>query len=111
LILAAHFRGWGQIQGTLTSNLVRAKALVSQFRSIMGKLTFLAPNVRSIVFKPPLNVPYDTLYGLDTDRVTLSPDLVIESQTIGVASTSQGVSLADGILGFVPVTVTSTAVP
>ena len=63
------------------------------------------------VFKPPLNVPYDTLYGLDTNRVTLSPDLVIESQTIGVASTSQGVSLADGILGFVPVTVTSTAVP
>jgi hypothetical protein len=49
-----------------------------------------------------------TFCGLDTDKVTLLPDLVIESQTIGVASTSKGVSLADGILGFVSDSVTST---
>jgi hypothetical protein len=44
----------------------------------------------------------------DTDRVTLSPELVITSQTIGAASTSTGVDPADGILGFVLVAVTNT---
>jgi hypothetical protein len=54
-----------------------------------------------------LYVPMYTFCGLDTDRVTLSPDLVIESQTIGVASTSKGVP-GDGILGFVSNSVTNT---
>jgi len=36
------------------------------------------------------------------DRVTLSPHLVIENQSIGVASKSQGLDPGvDGILGFV----------
>ena len=38
--------------------------------------------------------------GLDTDTVTLSPDLVITSQSIGVAS-STGVHGVNGILGSV----------
>jgi hypothetical protein len=36
----------------------------------------------------------------DTDQVTLTPSLVIKSQSIGVASTSQGFSDVDGILGY-----------
>ena len=36
----------------------------------------------------------------DTDQVTLSPSLIIESQSIGVASTAQGFSGVDGILGY-----------
>ena len=34
-----------------------------------------------------------------TDTVTLSPDLVIAKQSIGVASTATGFSDTDGILG------------
>jgi hypothetical protein len=57
----------------------------------------------------PLTITYGQAYfsGTEyTDKVTLSPDLVIESQTIGVASTSKGVSLADGILGLGPIDLT-----
>ena len=36
----------------------------------------------------------------DTDQVTLSPSLILKSQSIGVASTSQGFSGVDGILGY-----------
>ncbi|KAH9057463.1 acid protease [Lactarius vividus] len=41
-----------------------------------------------------------------TDQVTLSPSLVIKSQSIGVASTAQGFSGVDGILGIGPVDLT-----
>ncbi|KAH9057469.1 acid protease [Lactarius vividus] len=41
-----------------------------------------------------------------TDRVTLSPSLVVNSQSIGVANTSQGFSDVDGILGIGPVDLT-----
>lgn len=44
---------------------------------------------------------------IDTDTVTLSPSLVIENQSIGVASTSQGFQGVDGILGVGPVDLTS----
>ncbi|KAH9057471.1 acid protease [Lactarius vividus] len=40
------------------------------------------------------------------DQVTLSPSLVINSQSIGVANTSQGFSNVDGILGIGPVDLT-----
>ncbi|TFK52340.1 acid protease [Heliocybe sulcata] len=45
-----------------------------------------------------------------TDTVTLSPDLVIQNQSIGVASTAQGFNGVDGILGIGPVDLTSTTV-
>jgi len=38
---------------------------------------------------------------LGTDEVTLSSDLVIKKQSIGVAEYSQGFSGVDGILGYV----------
>jgi len=41
-----------------------------------------------------------------TDQVTLAPSLVIKSQSIGVASTSQGFNGVDGILGIGPVDLT-----
>lgn len=37
--------------------------------------------------------------GSDTDTVTLNPNLVIQNQSIGVASSAQGFSGVDGILG------------
>ncbi|KAF8267324.1 family A1 protease [Lactarius quietus] len=52
-----------------------------------------------------------------TDEVTLSPSLVVKTQSIGVASTSQGFTGVDGILGIGPVDLTegtiggSTPVP
>lgn len=42
-----------------------------------------------------------------TDTVTLGPGLVIENQSIGVASTAQGFDGVDGILGIGPVDLTS----
>ncbi|KAH9008849.1 acid protease, partial [Lactarius deliciosus] len=45
-----------------------------------------------------------------TDQVTLSSSLVVESQSIGVASTSQGFSGVDGILGIGPVDLTEGTV-
>ncbi|TCD70209.1 hypothetical protein EIP91_004389 [Steccherinum ochraceum] len=45
-----------------------------------------------------------------TDTVTLGPELVIASQSIGVASTAQGFSGVDGILGVGPVDLTSGTV-
>lgn len=42
-----------------------------------------------------------------TDTVTLGPSLVIESQSIGVASTAQGFQGVDGILGVGPTDLTS----
>ena len=42
-----------------------------------------------------------------TDTVTLGPDLVIETQSIGVASSAQGFDDVDGILGIGPVDLTS----
>ncbi|KAH8984468.1 acid protease [Lactarius akahatsu] len=45
-----------------------------------------------------------------TDRVTLSPSLVVESQSIGVADTAQGFSGVDGILGIGPVDLTEGTV-
>lgn len=37
--------------------------------------------------------------GADTDTVTLNTSLVIQNQSIGVASSAQGFSGVDGILG------------
>ncbi|KAJ7069510.1 acid protease [Mycena amicta] len=45
-----------------------------------------------------------------TDQVTLAPGLVIQNQSIGVASTAQGFDDVDGILGIGPVDLTSTTV-
>ncbi|EPQ54402.1 acid protease [Gloeophyllum trabeum ATCC 11539] len=45
-----------------------------------------------------------------TDTVTLAEGLVIQNQSIGVASTAQGFSDVDGILGIGPVDLTSTTV-
>jgi hypothetical protein len=42
-----------------------------------------------------------------TDTVTLSPDLVISKQSIGVATQSQGFQGVDGILGIGPVDLTA----
>ena len=43
----------------------------------------------------------------DTDTVTLGPSLVIQNQSIGVASTAQGFQGVDGILGVGPTDLTS----
>ncbi|KAF7796287.1 hypothetical protein EIP86_007463 [Pleurotus ostreatoroseus] len=43
-----------------------------------------------------------------TDTVTLGPSLVIENQSIGVASTAQGFQGVDGILGIGPVDLTQS---
>lgn len=45
---------------------------------------------------------------LDTDTVTLGSGLVIQNQSIGVASTAQGFQGVDGILGIGPVDLTSS---
>jgi len=45
-----------------------------------------------------------------TDTVTLAPNLVIDSQSIGVASTAQGFDDVDGILGIGPVDLTTGTV-
>lgn len=44
----------------------------------------------------------------DTDTVTLSPTLVIENQSIGVASQAQGFQGVDGILGVGPTDLTAS---
>ncbi|KAI5120607.1 hypothetical protein M0805_008083 [Coniferiporia weirii] len=44
------------------------------------------------------------------DTVTLSPDLVIEQQSIGVATSSRGFNDVDGILGLAPAAVTRRTV-
>lgn len=43
-----------------------------------------------------------------TDTVTLGPGLVIQNQSIGVASSAQGFQGVDGILGIGPVDLTSS---
>ncbi|KAI0766435.1 acid protease [Trametes elegans] len=45
-----------------------------------------------------------------TDTVTLAPSLVIQNQSIGVASTAQGFQDVDGILGIGPVDLTQGTV-
>ncbi|KAK0187794.1 acid protease [Armillaria mellea] len=45
-----------------------------------------------------------------TDRLELAPDLVIDEQSIGVASTAEGFSGVDGILGIGPVELTEGTV-
>ncbi|KAK0202058.1 acid protease [Desarmillaria ectypa] len=45
-----------------------------------------------------------------TDRVELAPDLVINEQSIGVASSAEGFSGVDGILGIGPVDLTQGTV-
>lgn len=44
---------------------------------------------------------------IDTDTVTLSSTLVIQNQSIGVASSAQGFQGVDGILGIGPVDLTT----
>ena len=46
----------------------------------------------------------------DTDQVAISSDLVIQNQSIGVASTAQGFNDVDGILGVGPVDLTEGTV-
>ena len=50
------------------------------------------------------------MFLIDTDQVTLAPDLVIQNQSIGVASRAEGFQGVDGILGIGPVDLTSTTV-
>ncbi|KAI9440274.1 acid protease [Lactarius psammicola] len=50
--------------------------------------------------------PQDLIVFPVTDQVTLSPSLIVKSQSIGVASTAQGFSDVDGILGIGPVDLT-----
>ncbi|KAH7925602.1 acid protease [Leucogyrophana mollusca] len=60
-----------------------------------------------------INVSYGsgTMSGTEyTDTVTLSPSLVIQNQSIGVASSAQGFSDVDGILGVGPVDLTQGTV-
>lgn len=45
-----------------------------------------------------------------TDTVSLSPSLVIQNQSIGVATTAQGFQGVDGILGIGPVDLTQGTV-
>lgn len=63
----------------------------------------------SKVHPPPLTSAFLTCMA-DTDTVTLSPSLVIENQSIGVASTATGFQDVDGILGIGPVDLTSSTV-
>lgn len=45
----------------------------------------------------------DRAHGrIDSDAVTLNNNLVIQNQLIGVASSAQGFSDVDGIIGCVP---------
>ncbi|EKM48656.1 uncharacterized protein PHACADRAFT_108504 [Phanerochaete carnosa HHB-10118-sp] len=44
------------------------------------------------------------------DKVTISPDLIIEKQSIGVASESQGISAVDGVFGIGPIDLTKDTV-
>lgn len=46
----------------------------------------------------------------DTDTITLSPELVIKGQSIGVASTAKGFNDVDGILGIGPTGLTQGTV-
>ncbi|KIJ62534.1 hypothetical protein HYDPIDRAFT_114177 [Hydnomerulius pinastri MD-312] len=60
-----------------------------------------------------INVSYGsgTMSGEEyTDTVTLSPSLVIQNQSIGVASSAQGFSDVDGIIGVGPVDLTQGTV-
>ena len=50
------------------------------------------------------------IYTSDTDTVTLAPTLVIENQSIGVASQAQGFDGVDGILGVGPTDLTQGTV-
>lgn len=47
---------------------------------------------------------------IDTDTVTISPELVIQDQSIGVATTAQGFNGVDGILGIGPADLTAGTV-
>ena len=49
-------------------------------------------------------------FAIVTDTVTLSDELVIQTQSIGVASTAQGFNGVDGILGVGPVDLTQGTV-
>lgn len=40
--------------------------------------------------------------NVDTDTVTLNQQLIIQNQSIGVASSAQGFNDVDGIIGWVP---------
>jgi hypothetical protein len=68
----------------------------------MGLVPSLEQSVRSgHLSAPDANPTSQRLIVLpDTDQVTLSSSLVIKSQSIGVASTTQGFSDVDGILGY-----------
>ncbi|KAJ2980134.1 hypothetical protein NUW54_g11047 [Trametes sanguinea] len=58
-----------------------------------------------------VSVPFgDARFCVSTDTVTLAPSLVIENQSIGVASTAQGFQGVDGILGIGPVDLTEGTV-
>ena len=67
----------------------------------MGLVLSLEPSVR-IVYLSARGVdptPQELIVLPDTDQVTLSPSLILKSQSIGVASTAQGFNDVDGILG------------
>ena len=54
------------------------------------------------MYGPFRGYAHSNLYTVsDTDTVTLGPDLVIQNQSIGVATSTQGFQDVDGILGYV----------
>lgn len=79
----------------------------------IGANTPYNPTSTSTDTRKTVNVSYGSgsFSGTEyTDQVTLGPGLVIQNQSIGVASQSQGFTDVDGILGIGPVDLTSTTV-
>ncbi|KAF9242658.1 acid protease [Melanogaster broomeanus] len=79
----------------------------------VGASTAYKPTSTSQATGNTINVSYGSgkMSGKEyTDTVTLSPSLVIKNQSIGVASTAQGFTDVDGILGVGPVDLTQGTV-
>lgn len=79
----------------------------------VGAATAFVPTSTSKNTGKKVNVSYGSgsFSGTEyTDTVSLSEDLVIQNQSIGVASTAQGFNDVDGILGIGPVDLTSGTV-
>ncbi|CAK5284004.1 unnamed protein product [Mycena citricolor] len=79
----------------------------------VGAAKAYVPTSTSTDTRQSVNVSYGSgsFSGTEyTDEVTLGPGLVIQNQSIGVASTASGFNGVDGILGIGPVDLTSTTV-
>jgi hypothetical protein len=64
------------------------------YRTALGHLLVRVP-----ALEPSLPFLYPLLGKEFTDTVTISPGVVIPSQSVGVASTVSGIQDVDGILG------------